>query len=242
MEHMRGETMAVVKPRQAFVHCLYARHGHNFTMHLGTCNQCCYPLVFLSQDFGPRTCETHAMALHAAALDHMREGLTEFLQEQVLEDFGMLDPKGFGFTEKQWQARLARLVDRAHHRAQRCGTPEALVSLALEDLKGELLQAFLHLYVEDPNPPHHLPWSAVTATVWPQHETTDAAPPWTEQVRRANGEFESFVHQEFALDISSPGSSTTGTHDPNACISETVTENHSLWRLQANPGGCIDID
>ena len=82
------------------------------------------------------------MALHAAALDHMREGLTEFLQEQVLEDFGMLDPKRFGFTENQWQARLARLVDRAHHRAQRCGTPEALVSLALQDLKGELLQAF----------------------------------------------------------------------------------------------------
>ena len=157
----------------------------------------------------------------------MREGLTEFLQEQVLEDFGMLDPKRFGF---------ARLVDRAQHRAQRCDTPEALVSLALQD------QAFLHLYVEDPNPPHHLPWSAVTSTVWPQHETTDAAPPWTEQVRRANGECESFVHQEFSLDISRPGSSTTGTHDSNVRITERVTENHSLWHLQANPGGCIDID
>ena len=182
------------------------------------------------------------MALHAAAFDNMCDGLTEFLQEQVLEDFGMIDPKRLGFTENQWQARLARLIDRAQHRAQRCDTPEALVSLALQDLRAELLQAFLHLYIEEPNPPHHLPWSAVTSTVWPQHETTDAAPPWTEKVRRANGEFESFLHQEFSLDISRPGSSTTGTHDSSVRITESVAENHSLWRLQANPGGCIDID
>ena len=80
-------------------------------MHLGLAASAAI-LSFLSQDFGLRTCEIYAMALHAAALDHMREGgLTEFLQKQVLEDFGMLNPKRFGFTENQWQARLARLVD-----------------------------------------------------------------------------------------------------------------------------------
>lgn len=73
----------------------------------------------------------------------------------------MLVPVKLGFTEKQWQNRMTKLI---------CDSVEALLQHADSTLRGQLLEEFRHLYIEDPRTALHIPWKSVIDTVWPTME------------------------------------------------------------------------
>ena len=115
-------------------------------------------------------------------MDSLKDALTDFGREQVLEDFHVEKPEDVSWGA--WQKRQSRQIAKVLAQVAVCRTGDDVVNLAAAVLKPPNLEAFLYLFISDRDEtaePLSVPFEQVVSPVHPSSDhrplpaETDAA-------------------------------------------------------------------
>ena len=106
-----------------------------------------------------------------SGVDSLKEALTDFGREQVLEDFHVEKPEDVSWGA--WQKRQSRQIAKVLAQVAVCRTGDDIVNLAATVLKPPNLEAFLYLFISDRDEtaePLSVPFEQVVSSVHPSSD------------------------------------------------------------------------
>ena len=169
-------------------------------------------------------------------LESLKQALSEFSTEQVLEDYRVERPESV--SHRTWSRRQSREIERALARVELCESPHQAVAFAATILKPANFEAFLYLHVSNRDDQESLcfPFEQVEAAVCPEADH-EPLPQRTEEellvleTELHGRHLEALFRDEFGIELPIP-------EKPTSASSKRTFEG----KLKNSPPGVIDLD
>jgi len=149
-----------------------------------------------------------------AGLESLKQALSDFCVEQVLEDYQVERPENV--SRRTWSRRQSKEIERALTRLELCESPDQLVGFAATLLKPANLEAFLYLHVSerDDQDPLCIPLEQVMTTLYPETDH-EPLPRQTEEellvleTELHDRHLQTLFREDFGMEFPSPGKLTS---------------------------------